>query len=54
MVRLSCVQLEKSYLLKSYNTHLFSSEFEERISDIGYKTSVSSLGLAGVKVGTII
>ena len=119
----TCVQLEKSYLLQSYNTHIFcnayifSSKFQERIMeglnvthlihlvsskirlllisfesapdalglilggrikghirnrwvakmnalcvssftnrilDIGYKTSVSSLGLVGVKVGTII
>ena len=121
----TCVQLEKSYLLQSYNTHIFcnayifSLEFQERIIeglnvthlihlvstkmrfllisfdiqsapdglglilggrikghirnrwvakmnalcvssftnrilDIGYKTSLSSLGLVGVKVGTII
>ena len=30
------------------------SSFTNRILDIGYKTSVSSLGLLGVKVGTII
>ena len=30
------------------------SSFTNRILDIGYKTSVSSLGLVGVKVGTII
>ena len=121
----TCVQLEKSYLLQSYNTHIFCnayifssklnwriiqglnvthlihlvsrkmktvltscgiesrpdalgvilggrikghirnrwvgkmnalcvSSFTNRILDIGYKTSVSSLGLCGVKVGTII
>ena len=30
------------------------SSFTNRILDIGYKTSVSSLGLVGVKVGTIL
>ncbi len=30
------------------------SSFSNRILDLGYKTSVSSLGLVGVKVGTII
>ena len=75
----TCVQLEKSYLLQSYNTHIFcnpyifSSIFQEglmqglnlthlihlvssknRILDIGYKTSLSTLGIVGVKVGTIL
>ena len=121
----TCVQLEKSYLLQSYNTHIFCnayifssifqeglmqglnlthlihlvsskmrlllpsfhlssapsklgliltgrikghirnrwvakmnalcvSSFTNRILDIGYKTSLSSLGLVGVKVGTIL
>ena len=30
------------------------SSFTNRILDIGYKTSLSSLGLVGLKVGTIL